>query len=398
MAAITTHIGQQDPEDVRADAEACEIERKSGLSGPRACVPPVSASHSGLTKMVWLRRTLEDLLVGRRVSVVDGQSLGVHLNKHGKPNGNGPRLFFVLDPPYLREEIQWMVAAPVSYGYIGMIGEAGKMACPTFDLPAGALSTGGSCPGAQAGQSTVPLQIRKKSEVAITAPVQIRTAICEQCYANGGQYQSPHIQLGEIVRYWWTRDLLKTNTGREDFVRTVVRAIQGETFHKERQLDPRTGTPVLPFRIHSSGDFFSHEYAEAWIEIANRTPEVTYWAPTRTWAYPGWMAVWPRLMQQLKHNNMIVRPSAYHTDDPAPSPDALPWPSQGYPFNSQGTTSIYKFNDQGEGRDPRYDFGCRAYAVVDAAKSCNKATAPDGKTGCRACWVRPDLRIQYSAH
>lgn len=36
-------------------------------------------------------------------------------------------------------------------------------------------------------------------------------------------------------------------------------------------------------RIHSSGDFYSGSYVRLWIEIAEATPEVRYWAYTRSW-------------------------------------------------------------------------------------------------------------------
>lgn len=393
MAAITTHIGQQDPEDMRADAEACEVERKSSLGAARACVPPLASTHNGLTKMLWIRRTLEDLLVGRQLNIVDGAALGKRSAKERS------KLYFVIDPPYTRDEISWMPAAPATMPYVALIGEAGKMACPTWDLPAGAMVTGGTCPGAQAGQSTVPLQIRKKAEVAIAAPINIRTSTCQLCYALGGQYASPHVQAGEIIRHWWCREMMKTAQSREIFVNTVVRAIQGEMFPTERVIDQRTGKPIIPFRIHSSGDFFSHEYAAAWIEICNQTPQVMYWAPTRTWAYPGWVNAWKSLVKNIKYGNLAIRPSSYHTDDPAPSPHDIPWTeSNAYPFTSAGTTAIYKFNDKGEGKDPRYDHACRTYAIVDEAHTCQKAMAPDGKIGCRACWIRPDLRIDYAAH
>ncbi|MBK6407894.1 MAG: hypothetical protein IPF66_24500 [Holophagales bacterium] len=38
------------------------------------------------------------------------------------------------------------------------------------------------------------------------------------------------------------------------------------------------------FRLHDSGDFFSPPYVDAWYDIAFALPEVSFWAPTRSWA------------------------------------------------------------------------------------------------------------------
>lgn len=37
-------------------------------------------------------------------------------------------------------------------------------------------------------------------------------------------------------------------------------------------------------RIHSSGDFYSNDYITLWINIVEATPNVSYWAYTRSWA------------------------------------------------------------------------------------------------------------------
>jgi hypothetical protein len=182
-------------------------------------------------------------------------------------------------------------------------------------------------------------------------------------------------------------------------------------------LDPRTGEQVRPVRIHSSGDFYSPRYAQAWIDVANRHHDIVFWAPTRTWAAAGWVEHWRKLLPKVKHGNFVVRPSAYHTGDIAPNENNHPWPGS-YPFQITmathpddppshrhkvtpvaGTTSIYAFDDRRAPADGRYDWGCRAYAVLKDAKDCRHAAAPDGSdSGCRACWLRPDLRINYTTH
>jgi hypothetical protein len=396
VAAIDIHIGTQAPAD-RTTPVACDIDGKTSEvelgRGGRACVPELSYTHNGLTRMLWIRRELEDILAGTRVAVVDGGSLG-------RTGSAGARLYFTLDPSFEKYAIPWMPAAN-GLDSTAVIGKAGKMACPTWDLPAGSPLTGGSCPGATEGQSTIPVEIRDKAARAAGVQVRIRETICQLCYASNGQYASPHVQVGEIIRYWWCREQMATPEKIAAWVDTMVRAIQGEQFPDERMIDPRTGRPVLPMRVHSSGDFFSPTYARAWVEVCNRVPEVMFWAPTRTWASASWNEHWRRILPALQHGNLVLRPSAYHTGDAAPSAQDHPWAGD-YPYTATGTTALYRFDDAGStngvSNDPRYDWSCQTYAIVDEAHSCPKARAPDGKIGCRVCWLRPDLRVNYTAH
>ncbi len=408
MSAIDIHVGTQAPED-RDTTLVCDIDGEPlgdghEMAGARACLPQLESTHNGLTRMVWVRRTIESLLNGRNVYVADGATLGKDAPALRTP------LYFVVDPPFGKNEIPWMPAATEEVRTVDLIGESGKMGCPTWDLPAGSPIIGGSCPAATAGQSIIPLDLRLRSQHAVGQPVKLQEAICQICYAESGNYASPHVQVGEMVRYWWCRQMLDgagaTAETRAAWVDTVVRAIEGTMFPDERPIDPRTGKPVLPMRIHSSGDFYSPEYAAAWVEVANRMPEVMFWAPTRTWASPGWNRTWEKLGPAIKHGNLALRPSAYHTGDPAPSKDEHPWPG-GYPYTSAGTTSIYTFDDANAGtdmakptpsKDPRFDWSCRTYAILDDAHSCRNALAPDGKIGCRACWLHPDLRVNYTTH
>lgn len=415
MAAIDIHIGTQAPED-RQDS-SCTI---NGLGeAARACIPPIEQMHVSQTRMIWVRRALTDWVRDHNVEV--------RLVTKGKDVG------FEISKPFVNTDFQWFLDKSSGQTFFGLIGEAAKMGCPTWDLPAGSPVLGGSCPAATAGQSTVPLQIRKKAEPRVGEPVRLREAICEICYAEGGNYATFTIQLGELLRYWWTRQLI--DGGRTDeWVATMVDAIRRSSFPEERLIDPRTGKPILPMRVHSSGDFYAYDYAKAWIQVVNQLPDITFWAPTRTWAAGNWVEFWGKYLPTAEHGNLILRPSAYHTDDPAIAAGVRmvqchvgglpeygdsatvarpqqPW-AGAYPFNSTGTTAVYKFNDLNAlgGRtneeiaagapslDPRYDWPCAAYAVMDDAKSCRNALAPDGEVGCRACWIRPDLRVNYTAH
>jgi hypothetical protein len=189
------------------------------------------------------------------------------------------------------------------------------------------------------------------------------------------------------------------------------------------------------------------------IEYGRGMPEIRFWAPTRTWAARGFN--WEKLADGLKNPNFIVRPSSYHVDDPAPEAVANGWPrgatsvinnhNQGMrsehrqvlePLAEEGerrlielrklpmpaeekarkahlkqiaaATSLTLFKKVEDGRkrdaadfDERFDWTCQTYAThgsEDLAPSCHDAAGPDGQQGCRACWTRPDLRINYTTH
>ena len=451
MSAITIHIEQHvddDPED-RDAPMVCSatgaLATPEDLAGPRSCYPDVEQTHSGLTRSVWVRRAIEDLLNGRQVRVVDGPTAG-------KPTSS--KLYFHLDPPVLKESILWS-RGTADYEFLSMLSTNSKMACPTWDLPAGSPLVGGSCPGATAGQTIVPLKVREKINQQapigygnapglyrggkgskkllytgqfeggdlgrslvgpVGQPVRVTDTICQICYAEGGNYATLGPQLRELVCYWWTKELLKTDEGTEEWINTMVRAIQGLSWDHEEQIDPRTGRQIYPVRVHSAGDFFSPKYTEAWLHVAARLPEIFFWAPTRTWAAQGWMGTtrsdgswspghWARLLASpgIPHGNFSIRPSAYHTNDPAPGPEDYPWEGP-YQFPTAGTTSLYAFADAtqpedcGRSQDTRYDWACQTYAIGKSSKSCQNALAPNNVLGCRACWLHPDLRVNYTTH
>jgi hypothetical protein len=45
----------------------------------------------------------------------------------------------------------------------------------------------------------------------------------------------------------------------------------------------KSASSSIAVRIHSSGDFFSKDYIQFWSEIIRETPQVKYWAYTRSW-------------------------------------------------------------------------------------------------------------------
>jgi len=358
-------------------------------------------THAELTRFHWNRILLERELATKRywVAVED------------RDNENKGQIVFRLDSPVRKDTIPWSLAPGAALDSFALWGEASKMACPTFDLPAGAPAIGGACPGATIGQSTVDEATKEKSGMlgnaggklvlaarapGLKVPVRFREglAICQFCYASGGNYAYANIQGAEVLRFWWARWLVRTPEGRDEFARVVLEGLRRRSFPRVA-LD-RHG--ILPIRVHSSGDVFNLNYAKAWVKLANLAAQVDkrllFWMPTRTWAVPGWTEKWPEILSELRQPNLVIRPSSYHTNDAAPGPLV----AIGKPGAGGGTTAIFKGSGMKE-QGARADVDCPVYSSGEDAKTCDKAVNPlDGKMGCRICWNRPDLRVNYTVH
>jgi hypothetical protein len=305
------------------------------------------------------------------------------------------------------------------------------MACPTFDLPAGHMSVGGACPGAAAAQSTVPPGQRANGarefeklaranridsrrlkvinagedsdywvskEERIYKP-ELNIAVCTRCYATGGKYSEVVVQFSEVGRAAFVRRMLDSAPEKleELLVYTIVNTLEFLTPD-----DPSRRFGVKPIRVHSSGDFFSEDYATMWMNVARKVqmldPSVRFWAPTRTQVIGAWVKYWDSIEVPT---NFTIRPSAYHVGDPAPPPLH---PTEGAgPGNSKGTSVLFPSQSEAV-NGVYYDHQCQVYALEKGNKTCREAESPskanggDGKAGCRACWIRPDLAVNYVIH
>ena len=89
-----------------------------------------------------------------------------------------------------------------------------------------------------------------------------RTAYCDEvCYAKWWDVTYPPLKL----KY----KLHLKQTQQEAFVDNMVDEIQ------------KKNAKVV--RWHSSGDFYSAEYADKWVEIAKACPDVIFYGYTRSW-------------------------------------------------------------------------------------------------------------------
>jgi hypothetical protein len=459
MAAILPHLAQPD--------ETSEVERAyndcvTSLHGPSlgesaaSCPSPqqvLADAHAGLLTMTFVRDAVYNGLQGKQFDVQLGNMQGKDLS----------RVYLVLNEA-IGAGPAWNPSTDPKIRQYKLLSWTSKMNAPSWSLPAGAPQIGGSCPGAVAGQSIAPEAARRANAELVNiglrrpvdAPVNLAQSICEHCYATGGQYSTGNVQFAQILRYLWAKQALGVPVQLPDgsestaFIETMVFAINAANYKLAggKADDTEEGEPVqhdLPpeptgqrfFRIHDSGDFFDREYFRQWKMIADRLPDITFWAPTRIWA-TSWGIDTVNTVN-ADPRNFIIRPSAYETNESGPVDLGPGWAAPTTviavkqnlgmdPEREQYASAIEQTTIQAQLRQPgltpqkraqlekklahsqpragtdlRYTWDCRAYATNDQGHTCRKAVAPpglggpDGK-GCRACWLAPTEIVNYSLH
>ena len=423
-----------------------------GLSGLGASTSltakeSIAASNSEMTRLLWTRTLLHQALASKTFTLV-------RRNREIK---------IVLSSAFERNTIPWARSSSSARNF-SLFSTNSKMRCPTFDLPAGYSSVGGTCQAAGPAQTTSigRGQTAAKSTLLEAIPgvqtvgpdgtpeqayrlkvirgvqslgpdgepavYDLSRTVCSYCYATGGKYGEPSVQIGELVRYAVTASaLVKGNEAmREALIQAIVWQIPNLPYDKWQvgkikkrdasgvdEDDGEEGDEVLEpapvetpdeirarmsrysnvVRVHSSGDFYNPEYAKMWIEVARRLyaaygEKYMLWAPTRTHVLPKMAELWANAKLPP---NFIIRPSAYHLGDYAPMADGL-----------ASGTSVLTPEDSAASKGVKFDHQCGVYDLAKGKKTCVDALDPEGNKGCRACWVRgigaDALRINYVAH
>ncbi len=146
---------------------------------------------------------------------------------------------------------------------ISMGGNA-KLNHPYFSLPAGY-----TCPFANVCKSFVN---RDRSDFK-SSGMKIMDTGDIRCYAASAELAYPAVQNSR----WRNFDLLQEFKGD----------VKGMADLIERSLE-YNGKNFTLFRIHESGDFFSQEYFDAWLEVIKNNPSIKFYAYTK--ALPYWVA------------------------------------------------------------------------------------------------------------
>ncbi len=199
---------------------------------------------------------------------------------------------------------------------VGGISQTNKMPCHSYSLPAEECTTG--------------------AELA-----KIAGTPCSVCYAMRNRYRMPKNKAAAYVRFG--------SIGTAGWVDTMASVIR-------RLEDPQVGSGF--FRWHDSGDLQGVGHLSDIVDVADLTPTVLHWLPTRE---VGILRDWDSGLPA----NLTVRVSAPRIDGMATNVLGLP----------------------------------SSTVVSDSARATCRAFERKGKCGdCRDCW-NPNIRnVSYFQH
>jgi len=376
--------------------------KKDPLENPAQAV---DITHQNLARMVAAREVANRLLDGRTISVAFFDS----------------KALLVVEPAIGRDEAPPWTGLSADWRGAKLLSWVSKMQCPSYSLPAGAFENGGSCVAASLGQTVADQRsvdnliakedilrktVGKVERLSANAlPLWYALATCQTCYAEKGPYSYFSNVLNSVASLAWTKWAIATpsssGSGKTVFVETLIRAIENADYgtatpadrahlaaaSASHGLEPAVGYKRF-FRWHDAGDVISLRYFEQLKQVsdhfnprkAGAGSPTLFWLPTRLWAVKA-AAGWAKVNDDPR-SNIVVRPSAFHVNFPAPTKQAAG------PGNDAGTTTI--------AADLAEEYQGRGYFDID----CPAATkTSDCRTEqCRACWVKPDLVINYRLH
>jgi hypothetical protein len=174
------------------------VEGAEGFSGfgaePRSQPRDMASMHRSLTKTHWLRA-----------------SLGWYLSKVKLRHElvGGELMLRIVDAPLRDADGAYIPRNVVGWSQMGAASRLekvwsfsnSKMDCPSFDLPTGAGVVGGTCPGAQEGQSINP---GRRGVLPDGTKVDLPRAICMSCYGEGGPIAYTNNQVRQMLRHIWS--------------------------------------------------------------------------------------------------------------------------------------------------------------------------------------------------
>lgn len=267
----------------------------------------------------------------------------------------------------------------VDYPGCSFFSRVAKMSCPSWSIPAGPPAIGGSCPAA-GPMVGAPPAVRAASAQAITRltgiPVRGRglpragekTFVCSVCYAGKNNYANTSTQAWQIARHTWFKHWERNDS--EHLIEQLVAAVAHmAVFLRKTKAKYWRGVNPRFFRIHDSGDYDSLAAVEIWNEVARRSPKILFWSPTRMWVFPKFVEVMSEAPE-----NLAIRPSALHFDDPAPD------------FSGLSGGSGVSAEDKVSWSCPVYSGQSQTCKTARRPRLVKGNLLPGGRKTCRFCW------------
>jgi len=168
-------------------------------------------------------------------------------------------------------------------------------------------------------------------------------SVCHDCYARKGYYCYPRVREAHERRLTASKD--------PQWIEAMSLLI-----NEQAPLEPY-------FRWFDSGDLQSTGMLRRIAEVARTTPEVSHWLPTKEHDL-----VEHYLARYELPENLVVRLSAHHIDEPAPEIHGLP------------TSTVHK---------DRSPFGVACPAYERRPVTCGD---------CRSCWNPTVRNVSYRHH
>lgn len=297
--------------------------------------------------------------------------------------------------------------------YLTMLGAnlfttTSKMGSGSLSLPAGPPSLGGTCAA---------------SKLPEVSPELWQDQICRKCYALKNNYSYELPQLYQTTRYEFLKRIID-DLGVERAADVLAKAVQSYNGNLKARRD--AGENPAFFRVHDSGDAWSREYWEVWQGVFDRCPKIRFWMPTRM----HWIDGWRPWLSEYQAKHVVIRPSAYHFNDPAPEVAGLAagstghYPNWGDPmenatadficpaYASEGacvnairlSLGVYRGIGAGYLENPRHAppyITSRMKTMMDAYRrglSQDERRITNDGWDCRVCWIRPDWSVSYKVH
>lgn len=308
------------------------------------------------------------------------------------------------------------VVSPVSHpGRSGLFTANSKTRSPSWSMP-----TGPCCPRVFKPVHEM-IQKLKDEEGIVDPQVLVKRLMkkipkkCWGCYAKINNYAYAEPTQAQLRRYKWfsssedshvidTLDKAIKKAGREvcETHEHTTKKVDGKVVKRpNRNFKNCTFKPGVPpeyVRLFDSGDFHDARAIRIWNQVAQRNPDIKFWAPTSTYIAPGDK---PDAHQKEMHEelvklnelpNVAVRPSGFSSNEATPD---VPGLAAGASIVDTPETQAFAHRNK-----ELTKLGKVERMNADLPSPTGPVThyiCPGDCTYCRACW-RKDAHVAYVKH